>query len=182
VSHPETEGSLPSDWVMRFANRISPGGRVLDVAAGSGRHARWLAAAGFDVVAVDQDATALLQCSGARVVCADLEAGPWPFASQTFDGIIVCNYLYRPLFAHLRTSLAARGVLVYETFAVGQEQIGRPRRAEFLLAAGELLQHCAGLHVLAYEDGIVTAPRHARIQRICALNTQSVLSGAQLAL
>jgi SAM-dependent methyltransferase len=161
----------PSAWVVRWAPRIAPGARVLDVACGSGRHARLFAARGAVVDAVDRDAAAGQALQGdpaIRFVAADIEAGAWPYAGRCFDAVVVTNYLHRPLMPLLRAALAPQGVLIYETFAQGNAQFGRPSNPDFLLAPGELLQHCAGLHVLAYEDGVVESPRPARLQRICA--------------
>ncbi|MSO65406.1 MAG: methyltransferase domain-containing protein [Alphaproteobacteria bacterium] len=163
----------PSDWVRRFAPLIAPGGRVLDIAAGRGRHSQLLVDLGHPVVAIDRDVAALAAAFAAhptiRVVQADLEDGsPWPLDSQSFAGIVVTNYLYRPLFPRLIASLAASGVLIYETFALGNARFGPPRNPAFLLADGELLQLCAGLHVVAYENGNL-ASRPAVIQRICAV-------------
>ncbi len=144
----------PSAWVRRFAPLIRARGSVLDVACGSGRHLRWLAERGFAVTGVDHDARALAALQGqAEIVLADLEAGPWPLARRCFDGIVVTNYLWRPLWPALRGALAVGGVLIYETFADGQQLIGKPSRPEFLLQAGELLGAFAGLRVVAFEDG-----------------------------
>lgn len=164
----------PSVWVCRWAGRISAGGRVLDVAAGSGRHARWLAARGHPVDAVDRDAAALgglAGIPGITAICADLEVGAWPYAGQSFAGIVVTNYLHRPLFPHLLAALVPGGVLIYETFAAGNEKYGRPGNPDFLLKPGELLEIVRGrLRVLAYEDVFVTEPRPAMVQRLCAVN------------
>lgn len=163
----------PSAWVCRWAGEIPAGGRVLDVACGSGRHARWLAARGHPVEAVDRDPATLDELAdtpGVITRCADLEGGPWPYAGQAFAGIVVVNYLHRPLFPHLLGALAPRGVLIYETFAAGNERYGRPANPDFLLRAGELLELVRDrLRVLAYEDLFVTDPRPAMVQRICAL-------------
>jgi len=163
------EGSAPSPWVTRWARLLPPGGRVLDVACGSGRHVRWLAARGMVVTGVDRDAQALspLRALG-RMVVADIENGPWPLPGETFDAVVVTNYLWRPLLPTLIAALAERGALIYETFALGNEAFGKPSNPAFLLRAGELLEHCAGLHVLAYEDGLLESPRR-RVQRIVAL-------------
>jgi len=161
----------PSPWVRRWAPLLAAGAQVLDVACGRGRHARYLAACGASVDAVDRDAdagAALAGVAGVRFVAADLERGPWPYAGRQFDAVVVANYLHRPLFAALLAALAPRGVLIYETFAQGNEAFGRPSCQDYLLAPGELWQRCAGLHVLGYEDGVVEQPRPARIQRICA--------------
>ncbi|MDB5811680.1 MAG: SAM-dependent methyltransferase [Betaproteobacteria bacterium] len=164
----------PSTWVERFAGRIEPGGRILDVACGHGRHARWLAARGHPVEAVDRDADALndlIDVAGVVTLAADLEGGPWPYADQRFAGIVVVNYLHRPLFPALIASLAPGGVLIYETFALGNERYGRPRNPDFLLQPGELLQRAHGrLEVIAYEHLTIEAPRPAVVQRMCALN------------
>lgn len=164
---------VPSQWVARWADRVPAGGRVLDVACGSGRHARYFAARGHPVEAVDRGPAALAALAGVSGVttrCADLEGGPWPYASGTFSAIVVTNYLHRPLFPHLLASLAPGGSLIYETFALGNERYGRPSNPEFLLKPGELLEVVRGrLNVIAYEEGLVEQPRPAVIQRIFAL-------------
>lgn len=162
----------PSAWVMRWAGLIRPGGRILDVAAGHGRHTRALAARGFAVTAVDIDIAALTGAP-AQVVAAELEAGAWPFTGQTFDGIVVTNYLHRPHFPHLADSLAESGVLIFETFGQGNERLGRPRNPDFLLAPGELLDAFRQLTVVAYEHGAETEPRPAVRQRLCAVKGSS---------
>lgn len=164
------ELDAPSPWVMRWAHLVAPGARVLDVACGGGRHARFFAGRGAQVDAVDRDAAAgaTLADAGVRFLAADLEGGPWPYPGRRFDAIVVTNYLHRPLFAALLAALESDGVLIYETFAQGNARFGRPSNPDFLLAPGELLQRCAGLHVLAYEDGVIAQPRPARVQRICA--------------
>lgn len=163
----------PSAWVARWAPAI-PHGEVLDLACGGGRHARLLAALGHPVQAVDRDAAALAQAAGPGITTLqhDLEAdgAAWPFAPRRFAGVVVTNYLHRPLFAHLAAALAPDGILVYETFAQGNERFGKPSNPAFLLAPGELLEMALahGLRALAYEDGVVDAPRPARVQRLCA--------------
>jgi SAM-dependent methyltransferase len=166
--------SRPSPWIARFAPLIRAGGRALDLACGGGRHARYLAGRGLNVEAVDRDAEALLGLAGeARIAVrhADLEDGPWPYAQAAFDAVIVTNYLYRPIFPLVTALLAPGGVLLYETFARGNESYGRPANPDFLLAPGELLQVArdADLRVVAYEDGYVEAPKPAIVQRICAV-------------
>jgi SAM-dependent methyltransferase len=164
----------PSPWVQRFAHLVRPGGTVLDLACGSGRHLLWLAGRGFRLTGVDRDAQALLPLrSHAEVIEADLEAAPWPLAGRRFDAVVVTHYLWRPLWPALRGALADGGVLIYETFAHGQEKLGRPSRPEYLLQPGELLQACAGLHVVAYEDGFEAAPPRC-VQRIVAVDTAGV--------
>ena len=163
----------PSEWVCRFAPRIRAGGSVLDLACGGGRHARFLAAAGHAVLAVDRDAAALATLAGVPGVTtreADLEGAPWPLTGAQFDGIVVTRYLHRPLLLPLAAALAPGGVLIYETFAAGNERFGRPRNPEFLLEPGELLELARGrLRVLAYEDLTVEQPRPACLQRLCAV-------------
>jgi SAM-dependent methyltransferase len=162
----------PSAWVRRFLPLIRPGGRVLDLAAGAGRHTGLLVAAGFAVTAVDRDIAALEGLAGERCsVCAlDLEArAEWPLGGG-YDGIVVTNYLYRPLLAAIAGALAPDGLLIYETFALGNERLGRPRNPEFLLCRGELLDAFAGLTVVAFEQGEVSRPRPAVVQRIAAVN------------
>ena len=143
---------------------------MLDVACGSGRHLCWLAAQGFAVTGIDRDEAALaaLQCLG-RTIAADIENSPWPLAGERFDAVLVTNSLWRALWPALRASLADGGVLVYETFALGNEAYGKPSNPDFLLRPGELLEACRGLHVVAYEDGVLDAPAR-RVQRIVAVN------------
>ena len=126
---------------------------------------------GLNVVAVDRDPQDI---PGARFIRADIENGPWPLAGETFDGIVVTNYLHRPLFEVLKRSLKDNGVLIYETFMVGNERFGRPSNPAFLLRAGELLEAFAGLELLGFEQGDVTSPKPATIQRLCAVRGQTV--------
>lgn len=165
---PPGQGQV-SDWVRRWSHLVPPGGRVLDVACGSGRHARWFGGLGHPLTLVDRDAEAIASLAGlGEAVCADIEAGPWPFAGRLFEAVVVTNYLWRPLMPTLVASLAPGGVLIYETFALGQETVGRPSRPDFLLQHGELLSHAAGLRVVAYEDGFLTGPARF-VQRITAI-------------
>ncbi|SPB16840.1 type 12 methyltransferase [Caballeronia novacaledonica] len=173
--------AAPSPWVARWAHLVAPGGAVLDVAAGSGRHARWFAARGFSVLAIDRDADALGSMSAiSRIdtLTADIENAPWPLpGDRTFDAIVVTNYLHRPLFGHLIDALAPGGVLIYETFAAGNGSIGKPSNPAFLLEPGELLEAVRGrLRVIAYEDGFVDDPRPAYVQRICAVRGEKPLT------
>ncbi|CAG9177085.1 class I SAM-dependent methyltransferase [Cupriavidus pampae] len=179
----------PSSWVTRWAHLIRPGGRVLDLACGSGRHAAWLAGQGFAVLAVDRDATAVAALPSpvqgsitGRV--ADLEQGAWPLGDvAAMDALVVTNYLHRPLWPHLLATLAPGGVLVYETFAAGNETVGKPSRPDFLLRPGELLDVVKGqLRVIGYEDGVLAARSQggspAFVQRICAVREAPVAADA----
>jgi SAM-dependent methyltransferase len=165
---------LVSPWVRRFAPLI-PGGEVLDLACGSGRHARHLAALDHAVVAVDRDPQALAAAAGPGIVTSEIdlegEGAVWPFGPGRFAGIVVTNYLHRPLLAAMVDSLAPDGVLIYETFADGNAQFGKPSNPAFLLQAGELLTWALNheLRVVAFEDGVVEAPKPAMVQRICAV-------------
>ena len=152
---------------MRWAPLIERG-PVLDLACGAGRHARFFAQRGLEVVAVDRDAQAL---SGKiRFVRADLEDGsPWPFAGQRFAGIVVANYLHRPLLRVIEESLDEAGVLLYETFMAGNERYGRPSNPDFLLRPGELLEAFGALTAVAFEQGMVERPKKAVVQRLCAV-------------
>ncbi len=165
----------PSAWVQRWAHLIAPGGNVLDLACGSGRHVRWLVEQGHRLTAVDRDAAALAGLQAlAECVQADIESGPWPLAGRHFDAVLVTHYLWRPLLPLLQASLAPGGVLIYETFADGQQHIGRPSRPDFLLQAGELLQAFSGLRVVAYEDGFDPLPAPGRcLQRLAAVQGRS---------
>lgn len=163
----------PSAWLQRWAHLIAPDSRVLDVACGAGRHMRWLAAQGHTVCGVDRnpDAVALAQAFG-EVTCADIENGPWPFAEQIFGCVVVTNYLWRPLLPHILQTVAPGGVLIYETFAAGNETVGKPSRPDFLLQPGELLRASEGLRVVAYEDGFEASPERF-VQRVAAVRPLS---------
>ena len=166
----------PSPWIIRFTEQLPIPSRVLDVACGAGRHTRILAAAGHHVTAVDRDLTELEgftpTAGSVDLVNADLEDGsPWPLEGSTYDVVVVANYLWRPLFPVLREALADNGLLVYETFAAGNERFGKPSNPAFLLNPGELLTAFGSdLQVLAFEQGQVLEPKPAVLQRICALN------------
>lgn len=166
-------GLNASPWVQRWSHLLAPSATVLDVACGSGRHLQWFAARGHAVTGVDRDTAAAAQhVSDATLVTADIEDGPWPLmeagAPRQFGAVVVTNYLWRPLLPVLRASLAPGGVLLYETFAAGNETVGRPSRPDFLLQPGELLSACEGLHIIAYEHGFLTSPDRF-VQRIAAV-------------
>lgn len=165
--------TAPSAWIVEHMGLIAKGGAVLDLACGSGRHTRLLIERGHPVTAVDRDIGALADLSEHENLTAravDLEDGSaWPFPDPIFAGIVVTNYLHRPLFPAIVAALALGGILLYETFARGNERFGRPRNPDHLLVEGELLRMVAGrLHVIAYQHGEVSAPRRAVVQRICA--------------
>jgi SAM-dependent methyltransferase len=151
----------PSTWITRYAHLIKPGATVLDLACGYGRHTRFFAQRGCSVTALDRDPQALaaladVQC---EIIQADIENGPWPLAGRTFDAVIVTNYLWRSLLPAIVASVAQDGVLIYETFARGNETVGKPSNPNFLLAPGELLSALGGaLRVIAYEDGFLDSP------------------------
>lgn len=160
---------LPSAWVQRWSHLVRPGGAVLDVACGLGRHMRWFAGHGHPVTGVDRSPEAIAAVAPlGRALCADIEDGPWPLPGERFAGVVVTNYLWRPLLPRLLDSLAPGGVLIYETFAAGNESVGRPSRPDFLLQPGELLRVCQGLRVVAYEDGFLDAPARF-VQRVAAV-------------
>lgn len=161
----------PSPWVARWAELIPPGRPVLDLACGNGRHAAHLAGLGHPVAAVDIDlapSEAVRATPGIEWTRADLENAPWPYPGRQFGAIVVSRYLHRPLFDILIESLADDGLLIYETFALGQAKYGRPRNPAHLLLPGELLEAVHGrLRVIAFED--VEEPEQRRcMQRLCA--------------
>lgn len=172
--HPAAAASA---WVRRWSHLVRPGGTVLDVACGEGRHLRWFASLGHAVVGVDRSADALaavdLPATQCERICADIEQGPWPLAQRQFDAVVITNYLWRALLPAMVQSLAPGGVLMYETFAMGQETIGRPSRPEFLLKPGELLRAFADLRTVAFEDGFEppgpASPNGRFVQRIVAV-------------
>lgn len=162
-----------SEWVVRFAPLVTPLGSVLDVACGNGRHTRLFLTRGHEVVAVDIDlskAADLEASPRVRLIEADIEQHPWPLSGARFNAVVVTNYLHRPLLDRLVQAVAPEGVLIYETYARGNERWGRPSNPDFLLRPGELLELVRGrLRVVAYEDVTVTKPHPAAVQRICAI-------------
>ena len=159
----------PSDWVRRWAHLIRPQGTVLDVACGGGRHVRWLAAQGFVLTGVDRDGTALATLGAvAETVAADIEHAAWPLKERRFDAVVVTNYLWRELLPTIVQSLNPGGVLIFETFADGQQSVGRPSRPDFLLRQGELLRATETLRLVAFEEGFIEAPARY-VQRVVAV-------------
>jgi SAM-dependent methyltransferase len=186
VPTPSRDPAPPSDWVVRWTPLLPPAAQVLDVACGHGRHVRWLAAAGHCVTAVDRDPALLAPLAPlAHIRVADLEAEPWPWPGRRFDAVVVTHYLWRALFPALKAAVAPGGLLIYETFAQAHAALGRPRRPEFLLRPGELIEVFrdgdaggqAGLptsgnwHVIAFEEGRLPARGDVperEVQRIVA--------------
>lgn len=166
-------GDKPSAWVQRWSHLIPLGAKVLDIACGHGRHMCWLSQQGLQVTGVDRSADALDAAKRwGNTVLADIENGPWPLMvdgqPREFDAVVVTNYLWRNLFPTIRKSLAINGVLIYETFATGNESIGKPSSPEFLLTRGELLEFAKGLRIISFEDGFLSSPDRF-LQRIVAV-------------
>lgn len=164
----------PSPWVVRHGTRIPQTGEVLDLACGSGRHARWLAGQGYRVAAVDRDFAAISSMRdvpGIRAWVADLEGESWPLVGQHFAGIVVTNYLWRPRLPDLLALLAPGGVLIYETFMQGNAAYGKPSSPDFLLRPGELrdVVKAAGWREIEFVEGYVDSPKPAMRQAICAI-------------
>lgn len=161
-----------SDWIQRWSHLAAASARVLDIACGSGRHMKWFAELGHPTTGIDRSAEAVSAAGQFGVALqADIENGPWPLMiegqAQAFDVVVVTNYLWRPLFPTVLQSLAPGGLLLYETFACGNETVGKPSRPDFLLQPGELLQLCQGLQIVAFEDGFLPHPERF-VQRIVA--------------
>lgn len=158
-----------SEWIRRWSHLVHPGAPVLDVACGTGRHMQWFAARGHAVLGLDRAQPALQAAAafGETLAC-DLEAAPWPLPGRQFGAVVVTNYLWRALLANIVASVAPGGVLLYETFAQGNETVGRPANPDFLLAPGELLRACEGLYIVAYENGTLAQPERF-VQRIAAV-------------
>ena len=186
-SHHDGPLAAPSPWLVRWAHLLPPRSRVLDVACGSGRHLHYLHTLGHQVTGVDVDVKAAKALAPhSELIQADLENQTWPLQDgqgpRLFGAVVVFNYLWRPLWPNLLASLAPGGVLLYETFASGQEQWGRPRNPDFLLQPGELLERCQDLQVVAYEYGLAPDPSRM-VQRIAAKRcgaTEFALSPAPL--
>ncbi len=162
----------PSAWIERFAPLVPAGGPVLDLAAGGGRHSLLFLERGHPVTALDKDTSSLPAHPRLEAIEADLEDGrPFPLREEAFAGVVVTNYLFRPILNDIVEAVAPEGLLLYETFARGNEAFGKPANPDFLLKPGELLELARGrLRVLAYEDLIVDSPKPAAVQRIAARN------------
>ncbi|MEE8307214.1 MAG: methyltransferase domain-containing protein [Gammaproteobacteria bacterium] len=163
----------PFNWITTHAAEIKPGGTVLDLACGGGRHTRYALDQGFRVMAVDINMTGIADLVGRpdlAVLEADLENGTWPLGNARFHGIIVTNYLHRPLFPHIISALAQDGVLIYETFMAGNQDFGRPSNPDFLLQPDELRDVCKRLDIVAFEQGFVDGDKPAMKQKIVAIN------------
>jgi SAM-dependent methyltransferase len=162
-----------SAWMERWAHLVPGQGRVLDVACGRGRHMRFFAGRGHPVTGVDRDAQAIASVRDVgEAIVADIENGPWPFAGRVFDAVVVTNYLWRPILPAVLDCIAPGGVLLYETFAMGNETVGKPSRPDFLLRPGELLRTCQSLRVVAYQDGFLAEPERF-VQRIAAVRERA---------
>lgn len=170
----------PSNWLKRFGPLLqAQSGTILDLACGAGRNSLYLKSLNLPVLGVDREAQGFhaLNIAGVKTMQFDLAAGElgydWPFGENAFAAIVVCNYLHRPLFPHLIASLQDNGLLIYETFAAGNENFGKPANPAFLLQTGELLLQMQSnrqiqMSVLAYEEGYIDFPKPAVVQRICA--------------
>jgi SAM-dependent methyltransferase len=174
-SEPATD-TPPEPWVAHYLRGVAPGGRVLDIACGTGRHIRLARAHGLKVTAIDRDTSrlgALAEDPGVEVVTADLEDGaPFPLAGRTFGAVIVTNYLWRPILPDICATVAPDGVLICGTFAFGHEKLGgRPSSPEFLLRPNELAEAAiaTGLIIVALEQVREDEPRPRIVQRIAAV-------------
>ncbi len=160
----------PLPWIVQWAGLVPAAGTVLDVAAGRGRHTRLFAERGHKVTAIDRDVSALQPGTNVEVVCADMEdARPWPLTGRKFGAVVVTNYLHRPRLPDMLASVEPGGVLLYQTFMVGNERFGRPSNPDYLLKDGELLDLVRGkFSVIAYEARLISEPSMAMVQRIAA--------------
>jgi SAM-dependent methyltransferase len=176
---PDRSSSDPAAWIVRFAPLVPAGAAVLDLACGAGRHARLFLGRGHPVSAVDIDVSGLDDLSGhpqLEIVQADLENAAWPLPGRRFGAVVVTNYLWRPLFEPLLEAIADGGLLLYETFARGNEAYGRPTNPDFLLQPEELIEVARGrLQIVAYEHGYVERPRAGIKQRLCAARIERPL-------
>lgn len=178
---PHRNMAHPSPWIVRWTHLVQPQATVLDIACGGGRHLAWFAQHGHAVTGIDRDLQMARHASApGTLVCADIEAQPWPLMDgarvQTFGAVVVTNYLWRPLLQTMVQSVAPGGVFLYETFASGNETVGRPTRPEFLLQPGELLTACKDLRIVAYENGFLDGPARY-VQRVAAVRPLAYESG-----
>lgn len=171
----------PSDWVKHWSHLLTPHSSVLDIACGQGRHMKWFADQGHGVTGIDISPVATQAAAVfGKTVLADIENDPWPLMDgqqvRQFDAVLVTNYLWRPLFPRIADCIAPGGVLIYETFAQGQEKLGKPSRPEFLLSRGELLATFRDLRLVAFEEGFLDDPPRC-VQRIAAVKPGSFIVG-----
>lgn len=171
---PHTKIKNPSIWVIRFASQVKSRGTVLDLACGSGRNGRWFLKAGNRVTFLDRDISALADLDNnqqAEILCSDLEHGaPFTLGGQPFDGVVVTNYLQRDILGDICDAVTPGGLLLYETFGIGNATYGRPRNAKYLLEPGELIKMVrADFDILGYEHGLRRMPSPAIIQRVAAV-------------
>lgn len=167
----------PSSWIQRWSHLVPIRGTVLDIACGQGRHMKWFAENGHAVAGVDRSPEAIHAAAKfGEAILADIENGPWPLMNgdqaRQFDAVIVTNYLWRPLFPVIAQSVAPGGLLIYETFAKGNETVGKPSRPDFLLHPAELLQVFGNMHIIAFEEGFLENPARF-VQRIAAVQAES---------
>lgn len=180
MTEPDHAQGEASAWVVRWSHLLPAGATVLDIACGYGRHMKYLSSLGFRTTGTDRSEDALAVASQwGETVLADLENANWPLMQdqrqRRFDAVVVTNYLWRPLFASMLQSLAPGGILIYETFATGNETVGKPSRPDFLLRPGELLSAFSPLRVIAYEDGFMPSPARF-VQRLVAVAPEDALS------
>ncbi len=172
MSTQHTATTPPSPWVVNYADRVNDGSDILDLACGRGRHTRFFLERGCRVMAIDlniEGLSDLMGDPGLAVLEVDLENGPWPIGNAEFDAVVVTNYLWRPLFPRIRDAVRAGGLVIYETFAEGNERFGKPSNPDYLLKEGELNDWFSDWKVLGYEHTEETDPRPAMVQRICAV-------------
>lgn len=164
----------PSPFLASLVGHL-PRGKALDLAAGAGREAVYLAQHGFTVEAWDHAPEALERAAALAARCGvrirtrvvDLERTGASLPQGCFNLVTVFRFLHRPLLPAIERALAPGGHLVYETFRRGQERHGRPTHPRFLFWPGELAAAFPGLEVLHYEEsdppgGPIMARLHAR--------------------
>ena len=169
----------PHPLVLRFAPALTPAlgpARALDIACGAGRHAVWLAERGWNVTAVDNSSVAIgilrSRSAGVRAVVADLERGEFLIEPDSYDLIVVCNYLQRDLFPSIRAGTRSGGLVICVIAMPDDDPSIRPMNPAYLINPGELRAQFPDWEILHDFEG--KRPNRRRAAEIVARKTAAV--------